>query len=163
MLQIDPGKVLDTIANRQTQYYSLWGFYTVVQFSAASFSLPAHGAYLVAVAVLCGVWVFNIGHLCFVLACVAHINRLRLTLKAGMVGPNEWQRAVHAATADFPLGSLPWNYWKEPEIRNGFIMNTAVHLSIDLCATAAVLLRAYWGPDPASGPDDPASQPALPA
>jgi hypothetical protein len=65
--KIESPKILDLIVSKQTQYYTLWGVYTAVQFAAGSFQSGGKLSLGVGLAVLCGVWAFNLGHLGFVL------------------------------------------------------------------------------------------------
>ena len=64
---ITAGKIIDIMLNKQSQYYGLWAVYTAVQFTAGSFGGAGKLPLAVAVAVLIGVWIFNVGHLSFVL------------------------------------------------------------------------------------------------
>ncbi|HKA72822.1 MAG TPA: hypothetical protein VKE26_13505 [Xanthobacteraceae bacterium] len=38
---IEPSKILDLTISKQTQYYTLWGVYTVVQFATANYGSGA--------------------------------------------------------------------------------------------------------------------------
>src|SRR5215467_5360742 len=99
---IEPSKVIDIISTKQTQYYVLWAGYATVQFTASSFGtkelLTRHLVY----AVLAGVWMFNIGHLGFVLRCIAQINQLTDALRAAL----ENNRTAFEAAVRFALQDM---------------------------------------------------------
>ena len=140
-VKLDVGKLIDTVANRQTQYYTLWGFYTVVEFSAGGFGSPDKLTFETAIAVLCGVWVFNVGHLAFVLACVAQLNLLARALAAALNGDVNRERLAIDAFLQNSTGLYIWAYWGDKAIRKSFITNSLVHVSIDICASVALMLR----------------------
>src|SRR4051794_1230497 len=77
---LEPSKILDIIGTKQTQYYALWAVYTAVQFSAATYGIGKTLSWSVAIAVLAGFWIFNLGHLGFVLQCVRQLDRLQQLL-----------------------------------------------------------------------------------
>jgi len=82
---IEPPKIIDLIISKQTQYYTLWAVYTAVQFAAGGFGYGTKSLPLgVGLAVLAGVWAFNLGHLGFVLQCVTELNRLTIVLNAAL-------------------------------------------------------------------------------
>jgi len=81
---IEPSKIIDLIVSKQTQYYTLWGVYTAVQFAAGSYGYGHRLPLGVALAVFFGVWAFNFGHLGFVLRCVAQLNKLTIVLNAAI-------------------------------------------------------------------------------
>jgi hypothetical protein len=138
---IDAGKILDTILNRQNQYYTLWGFYTVVQFSAAGFGAPQTLSFEVGFFILVGVWAFNLGHLAFVWACVAQLNRLRSALDAAIKSDPDQRQLLAEAVARMSTADFFWQYWDEKNTRQGFLINSFVHLLIDCCASGALIFR----------------------
>jgi hypothetical protein len=141
--KIDVPKVIDIFISRQTQYYTLWGVYTVVQFTAGSFgySRPLVGPWL-ALAVLIGVWIFNFGHLGFVLTCVDQLDKLSYGLNAAFRGDkNKYESSTLSAFKDMQVAILPWKLWTRSR---SFLMNSAVHLSIDICASIALLIRVDY-------------------
>lgn len=64
---VGAAKLLDLLIGKQTQFYTLWGVYTAVQFTAGGFGSKDTLSRGVAYAVIAGVWAFNFGHLGFVL------------------------------------------------------------------------------------------------
>ena len=143
MSKIEPPKILDLIISKQTQYYTLWAFYTAVQFAAASFGLSQRalppGAVL---AVLMGFWAFNIGHLGFVLECLAQLNRLKSALSAVLhEDPEKYEREVRLILGSLGVARVFWRLKSEAGSRKGYIQNIAVHFFIDACASVALLTR----------------------
>jgi hypothetical protein len=67
--KIELPKIIDLIVSKQTQYYTLWGVYTAVQFAAGSYGYSHPVPLGVGLAVFFGVWAFNFGHLSFLLRC----------------------------------------------------------------------------------------------
>jgi hypothetical protein len=142
MSEINAGKLVDTIANRQTQYYTLWGFYTVVQFSVACFGSTEQLTLGTAVAGLIGAWAFNIGHLGFVLTCVAQLNRLTDALDAVLKEDKESGKLLKNA---FTYTAFSTWFWKKGDVGKGYLWNFVVHLLIDVCASLALLARvSVW-------------------
>lgn len=137
MLKIDPPKVIDLIISKQTQYYTLWGVYTAVQFAAASFGYSSPLPLGVGLAVFFGVWAFNFGHLGFVLRCADQLDKLRVVMNAAMKGDkNTYQSSLLDAFEDMREGESPKSLFCKL-----FNMNTRVHLFIDTCASVALLIR----------------------
>jgi hypothetical protein len=144
MSKIEPPKVLDLIISKQTQYYTLWGVYTAVQFAAASFGLSQHALPLgVVLAVLLGFWAFNIGHLGFVLECLAQLNRLKSALNAVLhENRQEYEKEIRLAFSSMGVARVFWRLTSEAGNRRSYIQNIAVHFFIDTCASVALLSRA---------------------
>jgi len=138
MSEIDTGKLVDTIANRQNQYYTLWGFYTVVQFSIAGFGSTEQLTLGTAVAVLLGAWAFNFGHLGFVLTCVAQLNRLTAALDAVL---KEDTKSGDLLKSAFTYTEVSTWFWKKRYVGEGYFWNCFVHVFIDVCASLALLAR----------------------
>jgi hypothetical protein len=140
--KIEPPKIIDIIISKQNQYYTLWGGYTAVQFAAGSFALNLNPVPLkVGIAVLFGVWAFNIGHLGFVLQCVAHLNKLSVVLNAAVDGEEAIYKAgLRRAFESMQEGSYFWRFDRKEGPRS-YGMNIFVHLFIDVCASIALLAR----------------------
>src|SRR5580704_695360 len=103
--EIKPSKVLDLISTKQTHYYVLWAGYATVQFTAASFGTKDTFSHPLVYAVLAGVWMFNVGHLGFVLQCVAQLNKLRNALDATLsYDVSRFEKAVRVVLADTGVG-----------------------------------------------------------
>lgn len=145
MSEIDPPKVLDLIINKQTQYYTLWGVYTVVQLTAGSFgdsSKPLSP--WVGLAVLFGVWTFNFGHLGFVLTSVDQLNKLSVVMNAALGGDKKEYQCSLRAFKNMQDGILPWKLWLQSSDMRSYRMNSGVHLFIDTMATLAMLFRVDY-------------------
>jgi hypothetical protein len=142
--KIDAPAIISLIVSKQTQYYTLWGGYTAVQFTAGGFgysyghTIPAG----VGFAMLGGVWAFNLGHLGFVLQCIAQINKLIALLNATLAVGKLDQDSLKAAFKDMQAGAYFWQFykWNDPHLRS-YIMNSFVHFFIDACASVALLTR----------------------
>jgi hypothetical protein len=140
--KIKPSKILDLIISTQTQYYTLWAVYTAVQFAAGGhgygYSLPLG----VGLAVLFGVWAFNLGHLGFVLQCVAQLDKLSIALNAALQGKEEdYESAVKCALEGMHEGEMFWKFLKRRRGLRSYRMNCFVHFFIDTCASVALLIR----------------------
>jgi hypothetical protein len=93
----------------------------------------------VGLAVFSGVWAFNLGHLGFVLQCVDQLNKLNYVMDAVLGGDkNGYESSMLGAFKDMQVAILPWKLWTRSR---SFRMNSVVHLFIDLCASAALLIR----------------------
>ena len=139
---IDTGKLIDTLSNRQTQYYTLWGFYTVVQFAVAGFGSTEPLKPLTVAAILCGVWAFNLGHLAFIVACVSQLNRLTHALDAALDGDEVNRgRLTKEAFRDMHVADLFWKLPATARARRGYVSNSLVHLFIDVAASLALYFR----------------------
>lgn len=145
--KIEIKDILSYITTKQTQYFSLWAVYTAVQFSAGSFgfNLKEHLSYSLAMAAVLAVWVFNIGHLEFVLQCSQQLHMsgvaLQHMLDDSAEGEDKTLNVIreslqNAGSAGFTLPILR----SRCSIFSLFI-NTFVHLFIDLRATVAILTR----------------------
>jgi hypothetical protein len=145
-LKIEPDKIVDLIMSKQTQYYTLWGIYTVVQFTAASYGDNKTLSVGIALAVFAGVWAFNFGHLGFVLQCVAELNKLGMALRAASRGDGResYDKAVKDAFQKIGAGDFFWHFLGRSMNGQGYRMNTFVHLFIDTCASIALLIRVDW-------------------
>jgi hypothetical protein len=149
-LQIDVSKVLELIDGKQTQYYTLWGVYTAVQFAASGYGSGTSLSLGVGLAVLFGVWAFNLGHLGFVLRCVTQLNKLSSILDAALDENKEQYSTVLRETL---RGYAHVGYGVE--ILSGRKLkshynNVFVHVFIDICASIALLIRidSPWIRDP---------------
>jgi uncharacterized Zn-finger protein len=112
--KIEPSKVIDLIVSKQTQYYTLWGVYTAVQFSAGSYGYGHPLRPGVGLAVLFGVWAFNLGHLGFVLQCVAQLKKLSVVLNAALDdNRKKYQSALQDASEICRQGACFGGYIKE--------------------------------------------------
>jgi hypothetical protein len=144
--KIEPSKIVDWLATKQTRYYTLWTVYTVAQFTAASFGLSRDVLALnVALAVVAGFWAFNIGHLGFVLECLVQTNNLRAALDAALIegatsNSEKYQAAVRLALSNMREGRLFWRRIPAAN-RRVYFTNISVHLFIDVCASIALFLR----------------------
>ena len=58
---VGTSKLLDLLIGKQTQFYTLWGVYTAVQFTAGGLGSKDTLSPGVAYAVIAGVWAFNFG------------------------------------------------------------------------------------------------------
>lgn len=140
--KVELPQIIDLIVNKQTQYYSLWAVYTAVQFAAGSYGYGHPLSLGLGIAVFIGVWAFNIGHLSFLLRCADQLDNLKDILLAAL--ENDTKKYLDTLRKTFKKISevgLPENYkgcytWT-------YFMNrtTYVHLLIDTCATAALVLR----------------------
>jgi len=140
VLDIAPSKIVDLMINKQTQYYTLWAVYTAVQFAAAAYGLSTNLSLATALAVLVGVWTFNLGHLGFVLRCVNQVNLLTHVLDAALRSPCTYEERLRRAVENIKEGALFWSFLKRGEPRS-YLGNTTVHLVIDTCASVALLTR----------------------
>jgi hypothetical protein len=140
VIEIGPAKVIDLMTSKQTQYYTLWAVYTAVQFAAGGYGLNTNLSFATALAVLVGVWTFNLGHLGFVLQCVNQLNQLTQVLDAALRTPMAYGERLRKAVENIQEGALFWSFLKSGEPRS-YIGNIAVHLLIDTCASAALLTR----------------------
>jgi hypothetical protein len=136
--------ILGLISTKQTQYYVLWAGYATVQFTAASFgtadTLKSHAVVYV---VLAGVWMFNIGHLGFVIQCVAQLNKLRNALDTAFSNDRAcFYKAAKAALTDMGVATFFWSRFDKKPGNAYFLLNIIVHLWIDICASLALLYRA---------------------
>jgi hypothetical protein len=152
---IEPPKIIDLIISKQTQYYTLWAVYTAVQFAAGGFGYGTKSLPLgVGLAVLAGVWAFNLGHLGFVLQCVTELNRLTIVLNAALDENMEaYRSALQGAFRDMAEGTFFWRVLKQgKQLKRGEVailenqlrsygMNIFVHFWIDMCASLALLIR----------------------
>jgi hypothetical protein len=119
----------------------LWGVYTAVQFAAAGFGYGHPLPLGVGLAVFFGVWAFNLGHLGFVLQCMAQLNRLSVVMDAVLRHNKEtYQTALHHAFRDIGEGIFFWKLVRGEHGRS-YRMNIFVHFFIDICASAALLSR----------------------
>ena len=82
--KIEGTKIPDIIISKQTQFYTLWGVYTVVEFTAGGFLGGQRISLATGFAVLIGVWLFNFGHLGFVLRCVEQLDKFGDALNAAL-------------------------------------------------------------------------------
>jgi hypothetical protein len=140
---IELGKILDLIGTKQTQYYALWAVYTAVQFSAANYGMGREVSYSLALFVLAGFWVFNLGHLGFVLQCVRQLDRLKLLLKASVTaGKPGYSEAFRKFVDNIGETDFFWKWHAEYAGGRSYFWNAFVHLFIDVCASAALLVRA---------------------
>ena len=144
LAKIESPKILDLIVSKQTQFYTLWGVYTVVQFAAGGFQSGGKPSLGVGLAVLCGVWAFNLGHLGFVLRCVDQLHRLGVVLNTALDG-NEvaYEKSLSRAFRDMSGGGeFFWRYYKRGlRPRGSYIVNSFVHFFIDTCASVALVIR----------------------
>jgi hypothetical protein len=142
---IEPSKVIDLIISKQTQYYTLWGVYTAVQFAAGSYGSNQSLRIRTALAVFAGVWAFNLGHLGFVLRCVEQLDQLGRALTAALDNQQAlYQERLHGAFGDMREGGFFWQFRERKGQTRSYLLNTAVHLAIDICASVALLSRVQW-------------------
>ncbi|GAA0576984.1 hypothetical protein GCM10009416_14480 [Craurococcus roseus] len=141
------------IIGKQTQFYTLWGVYTAVQFAAGSFGSGHKVVPGAALAVLLGVWAFNLGHLGFLLQCLKQINELRAALCHGLdQNDQQYGSKLKVALNDLQQGDFFWRFYRLRDGRGGYVMNSAVHFFIDACASLA-LIRRMGNPAPGVGTD----------
>jgi hypothetical protein len=143
-LDIGPSKLLDLIISKQNQYYTLWGVYTAVQFAAGSYGYGHNLSLGVGLAILFGVWAFNIGHLGFVLQCVVQLNRLTDALNAALDDDASYKDKLRHALKDMQEGTLFWRPFREKTGLRSYGMNIFVHFFIDTCASIALLMRVKF-------------------
>jgi hypothetical protein len=140
--KIELPKIIDLIVSKQTQYYTLWAVYTAVQFAAGSYGYGHPVPWEIALAVVSGVWAFNVGHLGFVLRCKNQINMLGNALRAALDEDHEkYQSTLRNIFIDIGEVSLSWSLYKQA-FHETYRWNTCVHLFIDICASLALLTRA---------------------
>jgi hypothetical protein len=141
---IEVPTIVTLIVSKQTQYYTLWGGYTAVQFTAGSFGYASdHRLPLgIGLVVLCGVWAFNLGHLGFVLQCINQLNKLSAVLNAALAGKeSEYRESLKFALGDMQAGAWFWRFYKRGKHLISYVTNSFVHFLIDVCASAALLIR----------------------
>jgi hypothetical protein len=89
---------------------------------------------------------FNLGHLGFVLQCVAQLKKLSVVLNAALDdNTKKYQSALQDAFRDMQAGSLFWRLYKRgPQLY--YELGCAF---IDTCASVALLIRRDnpWIPD----------------
>jgi hypothetical protein len=141
--KIEAPKILDLIVSKQTQYYTLWAVYTAVQFTAGGFGSGQSLPLAIALAVLFGVWAFNLGHLGFVLQCVSQLDKLSLALDAAVNNKTkeEYEEAVKKALEGMQEGALFWTFLNQKGYLRSYRLNCFVHFFIDTCASIALLAR----------------------
>lgn len=141
--KIEPSKIVDLIISKQMQYYTLWGVYTAVQFAAGGFGFSVKPLPLaVGLAVLLGVWAFNLGHLGFVLRCVDQLNKLTAVLNAAIEDKKpKYELELKAAFENMLEGSHFWHFLGRSGHPRSYGWNIFVHFWIDVCASAALLVR----------------------
>src|SRR2546423_9462511 len=104
ILTIEPPKIVDLIISKQTQYYTLWGVYTAVQFTAGSYGyghkVPLGGG----LAVVFCVGAVNFWHLRFVLQCVSQLDKLKSVLRAALNDPPPYETTLPPALHHTPEG-----------------------------------------------------------
>jgi hypothetical protein len=143
LISLEPGKILDLIGAKQTQYYALWAVYTAVQFSAATYGVGRTLSWPVALAVLFGVWTFNFGHLGFVLQCVKQLNHLqRLLLLSISAERSAYHTEVEKFYRSISESTFFWKLRHAPSENRSYFWNSTVHILIDVCASLALMLRA---------------------
>jgi hypothetical protein len=142
---IDPSKIIDLITSKQTQYYTLWAVYTAVQFAAGNYGSSQELSHATVLVVLVGVWMFNLGHLSFVLQCVDQLSRLDGVLNAALHGGQaRYREELRSAFDNMEGGFRFLHFPKRGMQRISYLKNTAVHLVIDICASLALLTRVHW-------------------
>ena len=125
--EIKLSEVLTAISTKQTQYYVLWAGYATVQFTAASFGTKDTFSHQLIYAVLGGVWMFNIGHLSFVLQCVTQINKLRNALVAALSDDKScFEQALRAVLADTGVGMFFWATFDQKQASTNYFLNVLV-------------------------------------
>ena len=140
---VGTSKLLDLLVGKQTNFYTLWGVYTAVQFTAGGFGSKDTLSAGVTFAIIAGVWAFNFGHLGFVLSCVRQISLLREALNLKLAGNNaEFLEAARKALGNMSEGDFFWRFFEDKAGRSKYVMNTLVHFFIDICASVALLFRA---------------------
>jgi hypothetical protein len=142
MSKVDVSTVVTLIQTKQTEYFALWAVYTAVEFAAGSYGYGYSVPLVVGLAVLLGVWAFNLGHLCFVLGCVAQLNRLKIVLDAAVhENKQEFFSSLKVVLGKMQEDSLVSRLSDPGHPKRGYLMNSFVHLFIDSCASAALLAR----------------------
>ena len=139
-------KVIDLILAKQTQYYTLWGVYTAVQFAVANFGSSQISAPIV-VAALLAVWTFNLGHLGFVLRCSLQLNQFRMVLHYGLdQNQSAYEALLISSLKDSDTTGMFYEFFKS-DLRKVAdpTANVCVHLLIDLCASIALVMRSVHG------------------
>ncbi len=141
--KIELPKIVDLIVSKQTQYYTLWAVYTAVQFAAGNYGYGHTLSMVNGLAVLFGVWAFNLGHLNFLLRCADQLEKLRAVLIAALDNNNEkYQSALREAFRNMSEVGLSERARQGRYSRAYFFNRTTyVHLFIDLCASVALLIR----------------------
>jgi hypothetical protein len=143
--KVEPSRVIDLTISKQTQYYTLWAVYTAVQFAAGSYGSNQPLTMTAGLAVLVGVWMFNLGHLGFVLRCVEQLDKLGCALTAALNGEQaKYQTELGNAVGDMREGGFFWQFHKRQGQTRSYLLNTTVHLVIDTCASVALLTRVKW-------------------
>jgi len=139
---VGPSKLLDLLVGKQAQFYTLWGVYTAVQFTAGGFGSKDLSAG-VAYAVIAGVWAFNFGHLGFVLSCARQISTLQQALRYRLAGNTaEYTKIARTAIDNMDEAAFFWRFYAIKTDRSKYIVNTLTHFFIDSCASLVLLIRA---------------------
>lgn len=140
---VGTAKLLDLLLGKQTQLYTLWGFYTAVELTAGGFGSRESLTKAMAWGVVLGVWAFNLGHLGFVLSCVRQISRLRAAVNYRLLGKDElFKKVAKEALADMNEADFFWRFYADKANRSKYLMSTVTHLFIDACASFVLLSRA---------------------
>lgn len=145
--KFEPPKVIDLLLSKQTQYFSLWLVYPAVQFAAGTFGFSyADGVpWKIALAAIVAVWIFNIGHLTLVMQRAQEIERLSAVSDSILRDDKEGYLQNLSVAIDYlAKRKAVWPFWSKGDSFNSYLKNSFVHLSIDLCATAAILFRISW-------------------
>jgi hypothetical protein len=144
------------VFQKEGQVHALWAVYTAVQFALGGFGLSTYSSeapmpFVMGVAVLAGVWAFNLGHLSMILKCIAQIEKL--CASDSVSGPLSHDQRLDLRR--IATGREPPSADRPDRVRNvfgrGYGVAIGVHLFIDVCASVALLGRvsapgwAWWG------------------
>jgi len=117
-----------------------------VQFATANYGSGAPPSLGLGLAVLFGVWAFNLGT--WVLCCVAELNKLNVIMdvvlrsnQTGQDNQDEYETALKGALQDMKEATLFWQPFTRESGLRSYGMNIFVHFFIDMCASAALLIR----------------------
>lgn len=150
MSREDVSSNIGLVFQKEAQIQGLWAVYTAVQFTMGGFGLDhfSGGKNLMplpmGLAVLLGVWVFNLGHLSMILKGIAQIELLgrRTSFDSEISEAHRLDMLRIISGRDEAPG--PWGRWTRNLFGRGYFIAIAVHLFIDICASVALLSRVAW-------------------
>jgi len=135
-------KVVDLVGTKKAQYYTLWGVYAAVEWAASGYGSGRPLTLGVGLTVLTAVWLFNFGHLSFVLECIGEANKLSTALEAALNKDKvRYEESLYSALKETHQTGIFWTHFNKENRLKSHVTNTLVHLNIDTCASIALLVR----------------------
>jgi hypothetical protein len=143
-LKISEVKITDVINGyftKEGQYFQLWMAYTAVKFAEGTFGSSSGQLSLhTAGWIIAGVWLFNAGHLYFIIDCL----RVMKSLQSGIQGLAQKLPESNFKQASIAISGGELDVAKKDQRKFiSYTGNILTHLLIDCCATAAILSRIY--------------------